>query len=95
MFDAIAPRYELVNKVMTLGLDTRWRRRALADLRLARNSVVLDVATGTGDFARELDDSITRAVGTDLSYNMLYEASPRARACPGRRLDAAVSWGQF
>jgi len=36
MFDAIAPRYELVNRVMTFGLDSRWRRRAVADLRLAR-----------------------------------------------------------
>jgi demethylmenaquinone methyltransferase / 2-methoxy-6-polyprenyl-1,4-benzoquinol methylase len=74
MFDAIAPRYELVNKLMTLGLDTRWRRRAVADLRLARNSVVLDVAAGTGDFARELQRQHHRAVGTDLSYNMLHEA---------------------
>jgi demethylmenaquinone methyltransferase/2-methoxy-6-polyprenyl-1,4-benzoquinol methylase len=74
MFDAIAPRYELVNKVMTLGLDTRWRRRAVADLRLARNSLVLDVAAGTGDFARELQRQHHRAVGTDLSFNMLREA---------------------
>jgi demethylmenaquinone methyltransferase / 2-methoxy-6-polyprenyl-1,4-benzoquinol methylase len=74
MFDAIAPRYELVNKLMTLGLDTRWRRRAVADLRLARNSVVLDVAAGTGDFARELQRQHHRAVGTDLSYNMLHLA---------------------
>ncbi|MCU1364148.1 MAG: menaquinone biosynthesis methyltransferase [Acidimicrobiaceae bacterium] len=74
MFDAIAPRYELVNGLMTLGLDTRWRRRAVADLRLARHSVVLDVATGTGDFARELERQRHRAVGTDLSYNMLHQA---------------------
>jgi demethylmenaquinone methyltransferase / 2-methoxy-6-polyprenyl-1,4-benzoquinol methylase len=74
MFDAIAPRYELMNKLMTLGLDTRWRRRAVADLRLARNSVVLDVAAGTGDFARELQRQHHRAVGTDLSYNMLHVA---------------------
>jgi demethylmenaquinone methyltransferase / 2-methoxy-6-polyprenyl-1,4-benzoquinol methylase len=74
MFDAIAPRYELVNKLMTLGLDSRWRRRAVSDLRLARNSVVLDVAAGTGDFARELHRQHHRAVGTDLSYNMLHEA---------------------
>ncbi len=74
MFDAIAPRYELLNKLMTLGLDSRWRRRAVADLRLARNSVVLDVAAGTGDFARELKRQHHRAVGTDLSYNMLHVA---------------------
>ena len=71
MFDAIAARYELVNKLMTFGLDARWRRRAVHDLRLARNSVVLDVAAGTGDFTRELQRQGQRAVATDLSYNML------------------------
>jgi demethylmenaquinone methyltransferase/2-methoxy-6-polyprenyl-1,4-benzoquinol methylase len=73
MFDAIAPRYELVNKLMTFGLDARWRRRAVADLRLARDSVVLDVAAGTGDFTRELFRQHQRAIATDLSYNMLHE----------------------
>jgi demethylmenaquinone methyltransferase/2-methoxy-6-polyprenyl-1,4-benzoquinol methylase len=72
MFDAIAPRYELVNKLMTFGLDGRWRRRAVVDLRLAHHSVVLDVAAGTGDFARELERQHHRAVATDLSYNMLH-----------------------
>jgi demethylmenaquinone methyltransferase/2-methoxy-6-polyprenyl-1,4-benzoquinol methylase len=72
MFDAIASRYELVNKLMTFGLDGRWRRRAVSDLRLVRNSVVLDVAAGTGDFTRELNRQGQRAVATDLSYNMLF-----------------------
>ncbi len=72
MFDAIASRYELVNKLMTFGLDARWRRRAVSDLRLAPNSVVLDVAAGTGDFTRELRHQGQRAVATDLSYSMLY-----------------------
>jgi demethylmenaquinone methyltransferase / 2-methoxy-6-polyprenyl-1,4-benzoquinol methylase len=71
MFDAIAPRYELVNKLMTFGLDGRWRKRAVSDLRLPKGSVVLDVAAGTGDFTRELHKQGQRAVATDLSYNML------------------------
>lgn len=71
MFDAIAPRYELLNRVMTLGLDRRWRRRAVGDLRLPENSLVLDVAAGTGDFTRELTRQGQRAVATDLSYGML------------------------
>jgi demethylmenaquinone methyltransferase / 2-methoxy-6-polyprenyl-1,4-benzoquinol methylase len=74
MFDAIAGRYELVNKVMTVGLDARWRRRIVADLRLAPRSVVLDVAAGTGDLSRELARQGLRAVATDLSYNMLAHA---------------------
>jgi demethylmenaquinone methyltransferase/2-methoxy-6-polyprenyl-1,4-benzoquinol methylase len=80
MFDAIAPRYELVNKLMTFGLDARWRRRAVSDLRLAPNNVVLDVAAGTGDFTRELHRQGHRAVATDLSYNML----DTARGVPER-----------
>lgn len=80
MFDAIAGRYELVNKVMTFGLDARWRRRAVADLRLPPGSVVLDVAAGTGDFTRELVRQGQRPVATDLSYNMLAVG----RAMPAR-----------
>jgi demethylmenaquinone methyltransferase / 2-methoxy-6-polyprenyl-1,4-benzoquinol methylase len=72
MFDAIASRYELVNKLMTFGLDSRWRRRAVTDLRLPRQSVVLDVAAGTGDFTRELVRQGHVAVATDLSYGMLH-----------------------
>jgi len=71
MFDSIASRYELVNKLMTFGLDSRWRRRAVADLRLPPSSVVLDVAAGTGDFTRELLRQGQRAVATDLSLGML------------------------
>ena len=75
MFDAIATRYELVNKLMTFGLDARWRRRAVADLRLPANSVVLDIAAGTGDFTRELHHQGHRAIATDLSLGMLKAGS--------------------
>jgi demethylmenaquinone methyltransferase/2-methoxy-6-polyprenyl-1,4-benzoquinol methylase len=71
MFDAIASRYELVNKLMTFGLDARWRKRAVGDLRLPPQSVVLDIAAGTGDFARELARQGHVAVATDLSFGML------------------------
>lgn len=71
MFDAIAPRYEVLNKIMTFGLDARWRRRAVLDLRLPVTSLVLDVAAGTGDFTRELSRQGLRAVATDLSFGML------------------------
>ncbi len=74
MFDAIAPRYELVNRLMTFGLDKRWRQRAVSDLRLSRDSVVLDVAAGTGDFSRELTRQHLRPLACDLSYNMLHTA---------------------
>ena len=75
MFDAIASRYELVNKLMTFGLDSKWRRRAVADLRLPPQSLVLDLAAGTGDFTRELTRQGQRAIATDLSYGMLQAGS--------------------
>ena len=79
MFDAIAGRYELVNHLMTFGLDARWRRRAVRDLRLPPASLVLDIAAGTGDFTRELERQGYRAVATDLSVGML-EAGSGMRA---------------
>lgn len=74
MFDVIAPRYELVNHLLTLGMDRRWRRRAIGDLRVPTGSLVLDVATGTGDFLREAQSQGMRAIGADLSLGMLEAA---------------------
>ncbi|MGC8463014.1 MAG: ubiquinone/menaquinone biosynthesis methyltransferase [Acidimicrobiales bacterium] len=71
MFDTIAPRYDLVNRVMTFGLDVRWRRRACRSLGLPAGSTVLDVACGTGDFLRELAHQGMAPVGVDLSWGML------------------------
>jgi demethylmenaquinone methyltransferase/2-methoxy-6-polyprenyl-1,4-benzoquinol methylase len=78
MFDQIAPRYDLVNRVMTFGLDVRWRRRAVKALGLERDALVLDVACGTGDFCRELEKAGLRAVGVDFSAGMLAAARTEA-----------------
>jgi demethylmenaquinone methyltransferase/2-methoxy-6-polyprenyl-1,4-benzoquinol methylase len=71
MFDAIAPRYDLVNRIMTFGLDVRWRRRTVREMALARGATVLDLACGTGDFCQDLRRAGLRAVGVDLSFGML------------------------
>jgi len=71
MFDAIAPRYDLVNRTMTFGLDVRWRKQSLRALGLPPGSTVLDLACGTGDFLRLLRTGGYRAVGMDLSWGML------------------------
>lgn len=71
MFDTIASRYEFINFVMTFGLDRRWRRRCVTELRLPPSSTVLDVAAGTGDFIRELQRQGYEAIATDLSFGML------------------------
>ncbi|MDQ1437693.1 MAG: demethylmenaquinone methyltransferase / 2-methoxy-6-polyprenyl,4-benzoquinol methylase [Acidimicrobiaceae bacterium] len=74
MFDAIAPRYDLVNRLMTFGLDVRWRRRAVRALDLPAGSLVLDLAAGTGDLCRDVARAGLRPVGVDLSFGMLAHA---------------------
>jgi len=84
MFDRIAPRYDLVNRVLSLGLDKRWRRRVVRELGLGpkpsakskwfgQRPRVLDVATGTGDLAITLANACAGAtvIGLDPSANML------------------------
>jgi demethylmenaquinone methyltransferase / 2-methoxy-6-polyprenyl-1,4-benzoquinol methylase len=83
MFDAIAPRYDLVNRVMTFRLDVRWRRRAVRSLELATGSRVLDLASGTGDLCRDLERAGHRPISIDLSFGMLAadrSGAPRVQA---------------
>ena len=79
MFDTIAPRYDLVNRIMTFGLDRVWRRAAVSSLGLQRGSLVLDVACGTGDLCRDLERAGYRAIGADLSMGMLRHSTTRAQ----------------
>ncbi|MHB8218886.1 MAG: ubiquinone/menaquinone biosynthesis methyltransferase [Acidimicrobiales bacterium] len=90
MFDAIAPRYALVNRIVSLGLDQRWRRRAIASLALAPGSIVLDLACGTGDLSDLARRSGYRTVGVDLSPGMLAAGSAGRPPRPG---DAGVVQG--
>jgi demethylmenaquinone methyltransferase/2-methoxy-6-polyprenyl-1,4-benzoquinol methylase len=78
LFDRIGPRYDLVNRVMTFGMDVGWRRRAVRDLRLPRGSLVFDLACGTGDLCRELERAGHRAAGFDFSRGMLASARTEA-----------------
>ena len=83
MFDAIAPRYDLVNRVMTFRLDTRWRRRAVDELALPAGSVVLDLASGTGDLCVDLRRAGLVPLSVDLSLGMLRadrSGAPRVQA---------------
>jgi demethylmenaquinone methyltransferase/2-methoxy-6-polyprenyl-1,4-benzoquinol methylase len=101
MFDTIAPRYDLVNRFMTFGLDGHWRRRTIALLDMSPGSLVADIGSGTGDLARALVKAGHRTVGLDLSMGMLRAAQPGgppmvladAAMMPfeDRAVDAAVS----
>jgi demethylmenaquinone methyltransferase / 2-methoxy-6-polyprenyl-1,4-benzoquinol methylase len=78
LFDSISGRYDLVNRVMTFGMDVGWRRRAVSDLRLPGGALVLDLACGTGDLCRELQRNGYRAIGFDFSHGMLAAATTSA-----------------
>ena len=78
MFDAIARRYDLVNRVMTFGLDVAWRRRSVEAMALAPGSRVLDLACGTGDFCNELARQGLVPFGLDFSFGMLASATTAA-----------------
>ena len=71
MFDRVAPTYDRLNRIISLGQDARWRRRTIADLSVPPGSRVLDVACGTGDLCRELARVGMRPIGVDLSAGML------------------------
>lgn len=87
MFGRIVPRYDLLNRLMSLGMDRRWRRLA-ATAVWPRNAVALDVGTGTGDLALELcRQGASRVIGVDFSSEMLAAASGKAAA-----RGADVSW---
>jgi demethylmenaquinone methyltransferase/2-methoxy-6-polyprenyl-1,4-benzoquinol methylase len=82
MFDRIAPVYDVMNRVMTAGLDQRWRRRAVV-LAVSPGDRVLDACCGTGDLAIAARRAGARVVGLDFSERMLERA---------RRKDADVDW---
>jgi demethylmenaquinone methyltransferase/2-methoxy-6-polyprenyl-1,4-benzoquinol methylase len=83
MFDAIAPRYDLVNRVMTFRLDVRWRRTTVKALALPPGAVVLDLASGTGDLCIDLRRGHMQPISVDLSFGMLAQdrsGAPRMQA---------------
>jgi len=87
MFDAIARRYDLLNRVLSGGLDQRWRRRALRELALGADDVLLDVCTGTADVplaAMRLADPPRAAVGVDFSHAMLGIGLRKVRSAAAR-----------
>ncbi|MGH9190000.1 MAG: ubiquinone/menaquinone biosynthesis methyltransferase [Acidimicrobiales bacterium] len=93
MFDAIAPRYDLLNRLLTFGMDVGWRRRTVKFLGLPRGSRVLDLACGTGDLCRELAAAGHVPIGVDRSAGMLAAARAGAPLLRGDCLRLPVATG--
>jgi demethylmenaquinone methyltransferase/2-methoxy-6-polyprenyl-1,4-benzoquinol methylase len=83
MFDRIAPRYDLLNRMLTFRMDVGWRRAAVAALELQPGAHVIDLACGTGDLCRTLGSARHHPIGVDFSAGMLGAAhtdAPLVRA---------------
>jgi demethylmenaquinone methyltransferase/2-methoxy-6-polyprenyl-1,4-benzoquinol methylase len=90
MFDAIAPRYDFLNHLLSAGIDHLWRRRAIRSLRLTGHETVLDLCTGTGDLAveaRRAAPGAARVLGVDFSGVMLELGLGKLRR---RQLDSSI-----
>ena len=94
MFDAIAGRYDLLNHVLSAGIDRRWRTRAIRSLQLTGRETILDLCTGTGDLAIaavRAHPSAARVVGVDFSGAMLRVGEQKLRRA---RLDSRIAMVQ-
>ena len=85
MFDSIAPRYDLLNRLLSLGIDRRWRRFAVRQIRFSEGGRVLDVATGTADVALQIaavtPDTVT-ITGVDFSPQMVELGREKVKQSP-------------
>lgn len=79
MFSTIAPRYDFITRAFSYGMDRRWKRALVDRARLPGNAVVLDLASGTGDFSLEVAAKFpgARSVAVDLTERMLHLARKR------------------
>src|SRR5205085_7296325 len=93
MFDAIAPRYDTLNRLLTLRMDVGWRKKTVRSLALPPGAVVLDLACGTGDLCRVLEGAGYRPVGVDRSAGMLAAAQTSAPLVRGDALALPVGDG--
>jgi demethylmenaquinone methyltransferase/2-methoxy-6-polyprenyl-1,4-benzoquinol methylase len=86
MFDRVAPRYDLLNRLLSMRQDQRWRRRLISMIPYRPQGRYLDVATGTGDVvlaARRARSEYAEFLGVDISTEMLAIAAKKARAAAG------------
>lgn len=88
MFDNISPKYDFLNHLLSLGIDRSWRKKAIKQLRSLNPDRILDIATGTGDFAiAALKLNPREVIGVDISEGMLQVGREKLK---GRNLDRVI-----
>lgn len=90
MFDRIAPRYDLLNRLISLRLDRRWRELTIRTVAISAQDTVVDLACGTGDLSDLAARAGARVVGVDFSANMLTEARRRRISAAFVQADANI-----
>lgn len=95
MFGTIAPRYDFLNRMLSLGIDRRWRTKAVRLLKFREGSRILDVATGTGDVALEIARATPASVkitGADFCPEMVELGEAKVAASPfAGRIDFKIA----
>jgi demethylmenaquinone methyltransferase/2-methoxy-6-polyprenyl-1,4-benzoquinol methylase len=95
MFNDISDKYDLLNGVLSLGIDRYWRHRVVRLVKKKKPETILDVATGTGDLAiAMLRTEARRIVGVDISTNMLQVAKKKLSATPQNRVTLQTADGE-
>jgi demethylmenaquinone methyltransferase/2-methoxy-6-polyprenyl-1,4-benzoquinol methylase len=91
MFETIAPRYDFITKAFSFGMDMGWKRRLLNECGLGPGKRLLDLACGTGDFARMAQEGGATAIGADLTIGMMQHATflPQAVCADAMRIPFA------
>jgi len=80
MFDRIAPRYDLLNRVLSLGIDMQWRKKAIGELKKYKPKQIIDIACGTGDLSiAALKLYPVKVTGVDISQEMLEKGREKIR----------------
>jgi demethylmenaquinone methyltransferase/2-methoxy-6-polyprenyl-1,4-benzoquinol methylase len=95
MFGAIAPRYDFLNRLLSFGIDRRWRKKAVRLLKYRNDGRILDVATGTGDVALEIARTTPASVkitGADFCREMVELGEAKVAVTPfADRIDFKVA----
>ena len=90
LFNSISPNYDSLNRIMTFGIDTIWRKRVVRLVQKQKHNSILDIATGTGDLALSLARlNSNTIIGLDISKEMLSIGKQKVLDC-GFNLTPAV-----